>query len=159
MYRSNPPHHFIILGSVSIFKCDDLSALQHLCMGPSTRLLYPGFSFNMYSILMTFLHLNISASHPPNLKSAKIVHQNRPIHSCVAPTQPFRYLYELPIKSSGGSTYTNFVCTPTSQSICFHFHAVFRKFRLKKRLVSLGLVPHLRNPGSATKKHSVSILA
>ena len=127
--------------------------------GPLNQTTISWVQFQHVFNLMTFLHLNISASHPPNLKSAKIVHQNRPRHSCVAPIQPFRYLYELPIKSSGGSTYTNFVCTPTSQSICFHFHAVFRKFRLKKRLVSLGLVPHLRNPGSATKKHSVSILA
>ena len=85
MYRSPPPHPFIILGSVSIFKCDDLSALKHLCMGPLTTLLYPGFSFNIYSSLMTFLHLNISASHPPNLINAKIFHQDRSRHSCVAP--------------------------------------------------------------------------
>ena len=60
------PHHYI-LGSVSIFKCDDLSALKHLCVAPLHHITISWAQFQ-HSSVMTFLHLNIYAWV---LKSAK----------------------------------------------------------------------------------------
>ena len=67
MYVSPPPHH-CILGLISTFKCDNLSALK------------------------TFMH----GSPPPDQEKCQKIHQNRLTHSRVTPIQPLRQLYESP---------------------------------------------------------------
>ena len=56
MCGSPPPHQFI-LGSVSTFKCDDPSALKHLCTGPLHHIMLSLVQLQ-HSSMMTFLHLN-----------------------------------------------------------------------------------------------------
>ena len=93
-----------ILGSVSTFKHDDLSALKYLCVGPfhhitlskikhddlsTLKYLYVGplhhttislIQFHHLSMI-TFLYLKIYASPPPHLKVPKNILQNRLKHS------------------------------------------------------------------------------
>ena len=53
-----PLPHLSILGSVLTFKCDDLSALRHLCVGPLYHTILSLVKFQHPS-MMTFLDLNI----------------------------------------------------------------------------------------------------
>ena len=66
-----PPHHYI-LGSISIFKHDDLFALKHSCVGP---LHHTTTCISLVQLqhlrVITFVHLNICAFSSPHLKSAK----------------------------------------------------------------------------------------
>ena len=66
---STTSHHFI-LGSVSTFKCDDLSALEHLCVNTLHHINLSLVPFQ-HSNMITFLHLNIYASPPPHLKQGQ----------------------------------------------------------------------------------------
>ena len=63
MCGSPPPHHFI-LGSVSLFQSDDLSALKHLCVGPLHYITLSLVQFQ-HSKVITFLHLYIMCGSPP----------------------------------------------------------------------------------------------
>ena len=69
MYRTASPHHFIP-GSVSVFHCDDISALEPLSVGPLHHITLFLVQFQ-HSSVMTFLHINIFASLPPHLIGTK----------------------------------------------------------------------------------------
>ena len=58
IYAQVPSPHYIILGSVSTFKCGDISALKHLCVCPLYHTTISLVQFK-HSSVKFFLHLNI----------------------------------------------------------------------------------------------------
>ena len=90
MHVSPLPHQYI-LGSVSTFKYDDLSALKHLCTGPPIP---TTTSFVQFKDLgkITFLHLEHLCVPSTTPKKCQKIHQNR----LTLAIQPFRRLHQEP---------------------------------------------------------------
>ena len=72
-----PLHHTTIFWVVSMFKCDDLSALTHLCMAPQPHHYILGSVSTFKSDdLFTFKHLCIVPLHHTTLSLVQFYHSS-----------------------------------------------------------------------------------
>ena len=94
--HGSPPPHCYILGSVSTFKCDGLSALKTFMQGFLSPHHY------ILGSVQTFRHNHLSALGTfmcslPHIEKCQKFLQNRLTHSGITPIQLLRQLYESPI--------------------------------------------------------------